>query len=133
MKFENSELFESIMSCFKKVLKKLMICRFNKFKWFEYLILKMSSNTHKDINCVIEKEYKLTLKNMKNKIHKQIQKKFNAQTKKWVEKNKHEKFSQFNINFYFKIAWKFKLVSCFLILKEIVKKYNLQFTENKLH
>ena len=42
----------------------------------------MFSNTYEDIDCVIEKEYKLTLKNMKNETHKQIQEKFNAQTKK---------------------------------------------------
>ena len=92
IKSENSELFELIASHFEKVLKKLMIHKFNKFKWFEYLILKMLSNTHEDIDCVIEKEYKLTLKNMKNETHKQIQEEFNTQTKKWTEKNKHEKF-----------------------------------------
>ena len=82
MKSENSELFELIVSHFRKVLKKLMIHKFNKFKWFEYLILKMSSNTHENIDYIIEKEYKLMLKNMKNEIHKQIQEEFNAQTKK---------------------------------------------------
>ena len=42
----------------------------------------MSSNTHENIDYIIEKEYKLMLKNMKNEIHKQIQEEFNAQTKK---------------------------------------------------
>ena len=82
IKSENSELFELIVLHFRKVLKKLMIHKFNKFKWFKYSILKMFSNTYEDIDCVIEKEYKLTLKNMKNETHKQIQEKFNAQTKK---------------------------------------------------
>ena len=70
IKFENFKLFELIASHFEKVLKKLIIHKFNKFKWFEYLILKMFSNTYENINCVIEKKYKLMLKNMKNKIHK---------------------------------------------------------------
>jgi len=44
--------------------------------------LKLSSNIHENIDYVIEKEYKLTLKNMKNETHKQIQEKFNEKMKK---------------------------------------------------
>ena len=38
----------------------------------------MLSNIHENIDYVIEKKYKLTLKNIKNKTYKQISKKFNV-------------------------------------------------------